>query len=46
MNLDRLGLLGLIALIIAVTGIWSYLVRLGAAQHPDSPVAQAAIHFW
>jgi hypothetical protein len=38
--------LGLIAVVIAITGLWNLLVRTFAARHRDNPLAQAASHAW
>lgn len=46
MRLDRLGFLGLVVLIIAVTGAWTFLIGVAARNHPDNPLSQAAVHFW
>jgi hypothetical protein len=46
MSLDRLGFLGLVVLIIAVTGAWTFLIGVAARNHPDNPLSQAAVHFW
>lgn len=46
MNMDRLGLLGFVALVIAITGAWHMLVRMAAARHRDNPLAQAAFLAW
>lgn len=45
MQLNRVGLLGLVALIIATTMLWKFLVSTAASKHPDSGLAQAAVHF-
>lgn len=46
MDLSRIGFLGLIVLIIAVVGLINFLVAAAARNHPDNPLAQAAIHFY
>lgn len=48
MNLNdgKLGLLAFAALVIAIVGLWKYAISLWAGRHPDSNIAQAAIHFW
>ena len=45
-DVSRIGFLGLIVLIIAVVGIVNFLVSASARNHPDNPLAQAAIHFY
>jgi hypothetical protein len=45
-NYNRLGLLGFVFLVIAVTGAWHLLVRTWAERHPDQIIAQAAARAW
>lgn len=44
MDLARLGLLGLLALVIATMGLWNTAVRAFTARHREWPWAQALAH--
>jgi hypothetical protein len=46
MDVSRIGFIGLIILILAVVGIANFLVSAAARNHPDLPLAQAAVHFY
>lgn len=46
MNVDRFGLLGMVAFIIAVMGAWNFLIRTATERHRDNPAAQAAMKFF
>lgn len=46
MEWNRLGLLGFVALVIAVVGVWHMLLGAFVARHRDNPLAQAAAFTW
>lgn len=46
MDFQRLGLLGFVALVIAITGAWHLLIRQWAGHHRENPLAQAAFMAW
>ena len=46
MQFERLGLLGFVALVLAITGAWHILIRSYAGRHRDNPVASAAYLAW
>lgn len=43
---DRMGLLGMALFVIAVMGIWTFLISKTTQKYRDKAWAQAAAQFW